>query len=64
MVVEGVKATPCAYALSQKYNVDMPIVTEAYRILFENKSPEEAVYDLMCRKEKREDDYYMTEKQV
>lgn len=64
MVVEGVKATPCAYALSQKYNVDMPIVTEAYKILFENKSPDEAVYDLMCRKEKMEDDYYMTEKQV
>lgn len=66
MVVEGVKATPCAYHLAKKYDVEMPIVTEAYKILFEDKSPSDAVYDLMCRSEKREDDYNynLTEKQV
>ncbi|MFY9269050.1 MAG: NAD(P)H-dependent glycerol-3-phosphate dehydrogenase [Candidatus Manganitrophaceae bacterium] len=47
MVAEGVQTTESAYALSQKYKVEMPIVREIYRILFEGKSPREAVMDLM-----------------
>ena len=49
MVVEGVKSTVAAYQLSQKYDVDMPIATELYRILVENKSAKKAVNDLMTR---------------
>ena len=44
--------------LAKKYNVDMPIVNAAYKVLFENKPAGDAVWDLMCRSEKREDDYY------
>jgi glycerol-3-phosphate dehydrogenase (NAD(P)+) len=49
MVVEGVKTTKAAYALSQKYDVTMPITTELYQHLFEGKSPQSAVEDLMGR---------------
>ena len=54
MVVEGVKTTSAAYALAQKYDVNMPIVSEAYKVLFEGKSPRKAVTDLMLREKKRE----------
>jgi glycerol-3-phosphate dehydrogenase (NAD(P)+) len=54
MVVEGVKTTSAAYELAQKYNVNMPIVSEAYKVLFEGKSPKKAVTDLMLREKKRE----------
>jgi glycerol-3-phosphate dehydrogenase (NAD(P)+) len=54
MVVEGVSAAKPAYELSKKYGVTMPIVTEAYRILFEGKSPEHAVCELMARDKKEE----------
>ncbi|TCS84130.1 NAD(P)H-dependent glycerol-3-phosphate dehydrogenase [Tepidibacillus fermentans] len=49
MVVEGVKTTRVAFALSQHYQVRMPITSELYRVLFEGKSPKQAVEDLMGR---------------
>jgi glycerol-3-phosphate dehydrogenase (NAD(P)+) len=49
MVAEGVNTTKSAYSLSKAKNVDLPIVTETYRILFENKSPRESIKDLMTR---------------
>lgn len=49
MVVEGVHSAKAAYALSKKYNVEMPIIKEIYKVLFENKSPKEAVVNLMMR---------------
>lgn len=54
MVVEGVHTAKAAYELSRKYNVDMPIVTEAYEILFCGKNPKKAVTDLMTREKKAE----------
>jgi glycerol-3-phosphate dehydrogenase (NAD(P)+) len=54
MVVEGMDAAKPAYKLSMKFRVTMPIVTEAYRILFEGKSPEIAVCELMARDKKEE----------
>ena len=54
MVVEGVPATKAAYHLMNKHDVDMPITTEAYKILFENKDCKKAVYDLMTRSKKHE----------
>ena len=54
MVVEGVKTADAAYNLALKYNVDMPICSEAYKVLFEGKSAKDAVYDLMLREEKAE----------
>lgn len=54
MVVEGVNTAAAAYELSKKYNVEMPIVEEAYKVLFEDKSPREAVNILMTREKKGE----------
>ncbi len=54
MVAEGVRTTKCAVKLGQKYDVEMPIANEVYKILFENKPPEQAIRDLMLRKPKPE----------
>lgn len=54
MVVEGVKTTQSAYHLSRNLGVPMPITEEAYEVLFNNKSPKEAVLDLMMRDKKEE----------
>lgn len=54
MVVEGVNTARAAYELGKKYNVDMPIVTEAYNVLFENKDPKAAVIELMTRSKTNE----------
>lgn len=54
MVVEGIVNCRAAYELSQKYEVNMPIVTEAYNVLYNDKNPREAVMDLMIRQKKAE----------
>ena len=54
MVVEGVTAAKAAHHLSQKYGVNMPIVEQAYEVLFYGKSPVEAVGALMARSRKNE----------
>ncbi len=58
MVVEGVRTAKTAYKLAKKYDVEMPIITEAYKILFDGKEPKDAVLDLMCRSEKCEDENF------
>ena len=54
MVAEGVKTARSVYNLSRKLRVDMPIFHEAYRILYEDFSPKEAIYRLMTRDLKQE----------
>ena len=54
MVVEGVNTASAAYELSEKYGVSMPIVHEAYDILFSGKAPRDAVAELMTREKKSE----------
>ena len=49
MVVEGVRTTKAAHALSETYNVQMPIAEALYNVLFNGKSPKMAVGDLMGR---------------
>jgi len=49
MVVEGVYSAKAALKLSEKYNVDMPIICQINKVLFEGKSAAEAVKDLMLR---------------
>ncbi|MFO0758570.1 MAG: NAD(P)H-dependent glycerol-3-phosphate dehydrogenase [Byssovorax sp.] len=53
-VAEGVKTTKSAYDLGMKMGVDMPITNEVYRVLYEDKSPRQAVVDLMTRALMRE----------
>ena len=54
MVVEGVYSARAARELAEKYEVEMPIITEVNRVLFEGKSAAEAVMDLMLREKKVE----------
>jgi glycerol-3-phosphate dehydrogenase (NAD(P)+) len=54
MVVEGVKATKVAYELSKKHAVPMPITEQAYKVLFDGTSPDEALVNLMMRGKKNE----------
>ena len=49
MVVEGVYSAKAAAKLAKKYGVSMPIVEEVNEVLFEGKSPAQAVEDLMMR---------------
>ncbi len=53
-VAEGVRTTQSAYQLALREEVDMPITTEVYRILYENKPGAIAVAELMGREPKRE----------
>ncbi len=54
MVVEGVYSAKAAASLAEKYHVEMPIVEEVNRVLFEGKTAAEAVRDLMLRDRKVE----------
>lgn len=54
MVAEGVDTTRSAQKLVQRHNVEMPIAGQVYAVLFENKSPSEAVANLMGRELKAE----------
>lgn len=54
MTVEGYKTAHSAYMLAQKYNVEMPIITEVYNVLYKGKDCKRAIYDLMTRDKKHE----------
>ena len=54
MVVEGVYSAKAARELAEKYQVEMPIIEQVNRVLFENKAPAEAVRELMLRDKKIE----------
>jgi glycerol-3-phosphate dehydrogenase (NAD(P)+) len=53
-VAEGVPTAESAYSLSQKYSIEMPIIEQVYRVLYEDKDPARAVKDLMERSLKSE----------
>lgn len=54
MVVEGVYSAKAARSLAEKYGVDMPIIMEVNKVLFEDKPAADAVRDLMIRDKKVE----------
>ena len=54
MVVEGVYSAKAAVALARKYNIEIPIIEQVNKVLFEDKSPKEAVTELMLRDKKIE----------
>jgi Glycerol-3-phosphate dehydrogenase len=53
-VVEGVNSAKAALALARKYNVEMPIVEQINRVLFEGKTSKDAVTDLLMRDRRSE----------
>lgn len=54
MVAEGVRNTQSVYFLARRLGVEVPIVDQMYRVLYEGKRPLEAVHDLMQRSLKAE----------
>lgn len=54
MVVEGVYSAKAALGLAEKYHVEMPIIVEVNKILFEGMKAADAVNGLMLRDKKDE----------
>ncbi len=54
-VVEGVATTRSVLALAERHGVEMPITAAVGQVLFEGKSPRDAIADLMTRTPKAED---------
>lgn len=54
MAVEGVRTTKAAYQLANKQNIEMPITTGLYEILFHHKNPKDVVEALMNRDKRQE----------
>ncbi len=55
-VAEGVRNTRSVRDLARGVNVEMPITEQMYEVLYEDKSPRQAVIDLMTRGLRREAD--------
>jgi glycerol-3-phosphate dehydrogenase (NAD(P)+) len=53
-VAEGATTAKAAYLLSKKFNVEMPITEEVYKIIYEGKNPVSSIKDLMRRRLKKE----------
>lgn len=53
-IAEGIWTTKSVTALSNRFNVEMPITKEIYNVLFTDKNPVEAVSNLMMRTPKSE----------
>ncbi|MCL1906239.1 MAG: glycerol-3-phosphate dehydrogenase, partial [Clostridiales bacterium] len=49
MVVEGVFATESTYKLAKKHGVKMPITEQIYYLLYEGRTPRQAMWSLMTR---------------
>jgi Glycerol-3-phosphate dehydrogenase len=54
MVVEGVYSAKAAVGLAKKYGVELPIIEQVNKVLFEEKPASDAVRDLMIRDKKIE----------
>lgn len=54
MTIESIDNIDVAYALSKKYNVEMPIVETVYNVLYNGLNPKDAVDMLMLRELKPE----------
>ena len=52
--VEGVYSAKAAMQLAKKYNVQLPIIEQVNKVLFEGKPAADAVGDLMIRDKKVE----------
>lgn len=53
-VAEGVATAQSAFALSKKFDIEMPIVEQVYQVLYQNEDPAVAVNSLMTRALKSE----------
>ena len=56
MVVEGMYTTEAAYEMSRRYDIEMPITEQLYRVIKGDVSGPEAVRNLMMRRRRHEED--------
>lgn len=47
MVAEGIRTVKSAYGLKKKYDIQASIIEETYRVIYEEKPPQQALKDLM-----------------
>lgn len=55
MVIEGAYAAKAGMLLAEKYDVELPITSSVYNILYHNKNPRNTVVELMGRDKKYEE---------
>ncbi len=54
MVAEGVRTSQAVVKLAEMHNVEMPICSQVYQVLFEDKNPKLALQELLTREVKPE----------
>lgn len=54
MVAEGIPTTKSAYECARRLNIDTPITDEVYALLYDGKTPAQAMQDLLERDQKAE----------
>jgi len=47
MVAEGIETCKAVYEFSKKHNIDLPLTTQVYKVLYENKVLKTAINDLI-----------------
>lgn len=52
--VEGVRTAKVVHDVAQQHGIEMPIIEEIYKVLYEEKNPQESARDLMLRDLKHE----------
>ncbi len=52
--IEGISAAKETYLLSVKHNIEMPIIEQTYKVLYQNLAPRTAVQNLLARDQKAE----------
>ena len=52
--IEGIAAAKDIYLAARKYNIEMPITEQTYKVLYENLEPHLAVQNLLTREQKTE----------
>jgi glycerol-3-phosphate dehydrogenase (NAD(P)+) len=53
-VAEGIRTTDAAVELGRRYGIDLPITQQMHAILYQGRSPREAIRELMERELKGE----------
>ena len=53
-IAEGISTTKVAHRLAQEHNLELPIIAQMYKVLFNDKNPHDGVLELMLRDLKSE----------
>jgi glycerol-3-phosphate dehydrogenase (NAD(P)+) len=52
--VEGLRAAKAIYLMTRELEIELPIMEQVYRVLYEDKNPMDAVTDLENRPQRAE----------